>query len=71
MRDQCGPIFRQAKQDFKAAGLADSAATEPSQPVAPAVTGPVEESLPSDIDQELENLQVSCLTLINFFKISM
>lgn len=59
MRDQCGPIFCQAKQDLKTAGLIDTGGTELSQPGAPAATRAVEESLPSDIDQELENLQVS------------
>lgn len=52
MRDQCGAIFKQARLDLETSGLA----TDLKDNQQPANN---EESLASDIDKELENLQVS------------
>ncbi|CAH1115065.1 unnamed protein product [Psylliodes chrysocephalus] len=53
MRDQCGVIFRHAKKELEAAGLLPSE----RESMKKSSTGPVEESLASDIDKELESLQ--------------
>ncbi|KAK5638390.1 hypothetical protein RI129_012685 [Pyrocoelia pectoralis] len=51
MRDQCGAIFRQARKEFEESGLVN--AGENSQ----TSTAGNEESLASDIDKEIDNLQ--------------
>lgn len=55
MRDQCGVIFRQARKELEAAGLLNSNKEVVAQNSS-GVNG--EESMASDIDRELENLQV-------------
>ncbi|KAG5889862.1 hypothetical protein JTB14_033712 [Gonioctena quinquepunctata] len=53
MRDQCGSIFRHAKKELEAAGLLnDKECTKQNSS-----SGPIEESMASDIDKELENMQ--------------
>lgn len=52
MRDQCSAIFRQAKQDVESLGLV----AEESPPVVPAAVN--EDSLATNIDNELDELQV-------------
>lgn len=64
MRDQCGVIFRQAKKELEASGLLNNEKEVLTQKS----TGG-EESMASDIDKELENLQVNTL-LINVFNLS-
>lgn len=58
MRDQCGVIFRQARKELEAAGLLNN-----NKEVVAQNSGTVngEESMASDIDRELENLQVTRL----------
>lgn len=53
MRDQCGLIFRQARRELEAAGLLPD-----SKEGAQGTASTSEDSLASDIDRELENLQV-------------
>lgn len=53
MRDQCGTIFRQAKKELDAAGLLKH------EKDAGKNSNGGEEALASDIDKELESLQVS------------
>lgn len=53
MRDQCGLIFRQARRELEAAGLLPDA-----KEGGPTNVHNSEDSLASDIDRELENLQV-------------
>lgn len=53
MRDQCGVIFRQARRDLEAAGLLPD-----SKENVQLAANSSEDSLASDIDKELENLQV-------------
>lgn len=53
MRDQCGVIFRQSKKELEASGLLNTEKEAPAQN-----SGGGEESMASDIDKELENLQV-------------
>uniref|UniRef100_A0A1Y1KCC8 Peregrin n=1 Tax=Photinus pyralis TaxID=7054 RepID=A0A1Y1KCC8_PHOPY len=52
MRDQCGAIFRQAQKEFEESGLVN-----PIENLQASSVGN-EESLASDIDKELEDLQV-------------
>lgn len=54
MRDQCGIIFKQAKKELEASGLLPVKQEAAEQP-----TGGGEETLSSDIDRELEQLQVT------------
>ncbi|KAJ8968907.1 hypothetical protein NQ314_002048 [Rhamnusium bicolor] len=54
MRDQCGVIFRQAKKELEAAGLLNNEKEVLTQNSG---GGNGEESMASDIDKELENLQ--------------
>lgn len=56
MRDQCGVIFRQAKKELEASGLLNN---EKNLLAHNSTSG--EESMASDIDKELENLQVKCI----------
>lgn len=67
MRDQCGVIFRQAKKELEASGLLNNDKEVSSHN---STTG--EGCMASDIDKELENLQVICLltsiVLIRFTK---
>lgn len=56
MRDQCGAIFRQAKIELEECGLLKEEVEEAKPEVAP-----VEEAVASDIDKELETLQVCML----------
>ncbi|XP_018323470.1 peregrin [Agrilus planipennis] len=52
MRDQCGAIFRQARRDLELAGLLNESKDSSTQN-----SHLNEESLASDIDRELENIQ--------------
>lgn len=54
MRDQCGLIFRQARRELEAAGLLPD-----SKDGTQGTANTSEDSLASDIDRELENLQVT------------
>lgn len=54
MRDQCGVIFRQAKKELEVSGLLNNEKGVQSHN---STAG--EESMATDIDKELENLQVS------------
>lgn len=54
MRDQCGNIFRQAKKELEITGLLKV----DKDTIQSSTTGGGEEALASDIDKELENLQV-------------
>ncbi|XP_074034602.1 bromodomain-containing protein 140 [Leptinotarsa decemlineata] len=54
MRDQCGVIFRQAKKELEAAGLLNN---NKDCLKMNSGSGHVEESMASEIDKELENLQ--------------
>lgn len=61
MRDQCGAIFRQAKKELESSGLLKVDKEGPKN------SGTVgEEALASDIDKELESLQVSFCCFIEF-----
>ncbi|XP_072379250.1 bromodomain-containing protein homolog isoform X1 [Diabrotica undecimpunctata] len=53
MRDQCGLIFRQAKKELETAGLLPTVKESKQK----SGIGQIEESMASDIDKELENLQ--------------
>lgn len=57
MRDQCGVIFKQAKKELEAAGLLPVKQEVTEQPTSGGGGGG-EETLSSDIDRELELLQV-------------
>lgn len=53
MRDQCAVIFKQARQELETVGLLNE-----TKEGKKSNTPHVEEILPSDIDKELESLQV-------------
>lgn len=61
MRDQCGAIFRQAKKELESAGLLKVDKEGPKN----SGTGG-DEALASDIDKELESLQVSYFVNLEF-----
>lgn len=64
MRDQCGLIFRQARRELEAAGLLPD-----SKEGAQGTASTSEDSLASDIDRELENLQVKHWNFFIFMRI--
>lgn len=62
MRDQCGVIFRQARRELEASGLLNN-----EKAICPQNSSSGEDCMASDIDKELENLQVIHYQYVFFY----